>query len=110
MTILPIPLENSSSVTEYFKQGGKVEVPRPLECPYEACRLKEPLRKNGSYARQVIYWGLFFLVQILRFRCKRCGRTASCPYGWLVPYRRFSVEVIAAGIEAYTSEKLGYRD
>jgi len=110
MTILPIPLRNSRSVVEYFKQGGKVEVPRPQECFFDQCRLKEPLRKNGSYARQVIYWGLFFLVQICRFRCKRCGRTASCPFGWLVPYRRFSAEVMSAGVEAYTAVKVSYRD
>lgn len=110
MTILPIPAQNSSSVHEFFKQGGKVEIPRPQECSYELCRLQEPLRKNGSYARQVIYWGLYFLVQICRFRCKRCGRTASCPYSWLVPYRRFSAEVIAAGIEAYASKEVTYRD
>lgn len=110
MSILPIPLKNSSSVVEFFKQCGRVEIPRPQECFYEKCRLKEPLRMNGSYARQVIYWGLFFLVRILRFRCRRCGKTVSCPYGWLVPYRRFSAEVIAAGIEAYARAETTYRD
>lgn len=109
MTIVPIPLKNSSSVMEYFKQGGQVEIPRPQECFYENCRLKEPLRKNGNYARQVIYWGLCFLVEILRFRCRRCGKTASCPYGWLVPYRRFSAEVIAEGVAAYASREETYR-
>ena len=110
MTIVPIPLKNSSSVVEFFKQQGKVEIPRPQQCFYDQCRLKEPLRKNGSYTRQVIYWGLYFLVQILRFRCRRCGRTVSCPYGWLVPYYRFTAEVIAACIEAYASREVKYRD
>jgi hypothetical protein len=109
MTIVPIPLKNSSSVVEFFKQGGKVEIPRPEQCLYAKCGLRQPLRKNGSYARQVIYWGLCFLVQILRFRCRRCGKTTSCPYGWLVPYRRFSAEVIAASIEAYASMEVAYR-
>jgi hypothetical protein len=110
MTIVPIPLENSSSVVEFFKQGGEVEIPRPEQCLYAGCGLKQPLRKNGTYARQVIYWGLCFLVEILRFRCRRCGKTASCPYGWLVPYHRFSAEVIAAGIEAYGQAEMKYRD
>lgn len=110
MTIVPIPLKNSSSVVEFFKQGGEVEIPRPEQCVYAGCGLKQPLRKNGSYARQVIYWGLCFFVEILRFRCRRCGKTASCPYGWLVPYRRFSAEVIAAGIEAYATAEMKYRD
>jgi len=110
MTIVPIPLKNSSSVREFFREGGSVEVPRPQQCFYELCQLKKPLRKNGSYSRQVIYWGLLFLVQICRFRCRRCGRTASCPFGWLVPYRRFSAEVVCAGIEAYASSEVTYKD
>ncbi len=110
MTIVPIPLEISASVVDFFKQGGKVEIPRPEQCLHAQCRLKEPLRKNGSYARQVVYWGFCFMVQIFRFRCRRCGKTASCPYGWLVPYCRFSAEAISAGIEAYTSARTKYRE
>jgi hypothetical protein len=34
----------------------------------------------------------------------------SCPYSWLIPYRRFSAEVVAAGIDAYTTERIEYRD
>ena len=67
MSIVPIPLKNSRSVVEYFKQGGKVEIPRPEECVYSECRLKQRLRKNGTYTRQVIYWGLCFFVQILHY-------------------------------------------
>lgn len=110
MTIVPIPLDKSRSVAEFFRQKGEVEIPRPERCPNEECGLREPLWKNGKYSRQVIYWGLCFLLQICRFRCWRCGKTASCPYGWLVPYRRFSAEVIAAGIEAYGQTEIGYRD
>lgn len=110
MSILPIPLKNSRSVVEFIKQGGKVDIPRPMECLFADCLLKEPLWKNGSYARQVIYWGLRFLVQIVRFRCRRCGKTASCPYGWQVPYCRFSAEVIAAGVEAYARHEVSYWD
>lgn len=110
MTIVSIPLENSSSVVEFFKQGGRVEIPRPEQCLYDHCRLKEKLRKNGSYPREVVYWGFCFLVQIFRFRCRRCGKTASCPYGWLVPYCRFSAETISAGIEAYATARTEYRE
>ena len=34
MTIVPIPLKNSSSVVEFFRQSGKVEIPRPGQCMY----------------------------------------------------------------------------
>ena len=110
MAIVPIPLKNSRSVVDFFKQGGKVEIPRPEQCTFPDCLLKEPLRKNGTYPRWVIYWSIRFLVFIVRFRCRRCGKTASRPYGWLVPYCRFSAEVIAAGVEAYARSELTYWD
>jgi hypothetical protein len=110
MSIVPIPLKNSKSVVDFFKQGGKVEIPRPEQCTFPDCLLKKPLWKNGTYPRWVIYWGIQFLVCIVRFRCRRCGKTASCPYGWLVPYYRFSAEVIAAGVEAYARYELTYLD
>jgi hypothetical protein len=109
MTILPIPLTNCSSVVDFFSRGGKIEVPRPQQCLFSQCGLQAPLRKNGSYLRQVVFWGFFFVVRICRFRCWRCGRTVSCPYGWLVPYRRFTAEVVSAAIGLSESEELGYR-
>lgn len=109
--ITPCPLEICKSVVEFFERGGAVEeIPRPAECSFAECGLRKPLWRNGSYLRQVIYWGFFFMVSIMRFRCRRCGKTVSRPYGWLVPYRRFSVEVIAAGIEAYASGEWTYHD
>jgi len=65
MAIVPIPLQNCKSVKEFFKNQGKVEIPRPQQCLNAKCRLKEPLWKNGSYVRQVIYWGfLFFCIHL----------------------------------------------
>jgi hypothetical protein len=110
MTIKPIPERNCQSVRDFFNRGGEVEIPRPAECLYAQCLLKRPLRKNGSYLRQVVYWGLAFLVYVYRFRCSRCGKTISCPYSWLVPYCRFTAEVIAAGIERYADSNVSYRD
>ena len=108
--ITTCPLELCLSVCEYFKCGGKVEIPRPELCPFGECRLGKPMWRNGSYVRQVIYWGLLFIVSILRFRCRRCGKSVSCPYAWLVPYRRFSAEVVASGIESYAVNEISYRN
>jgi hypothetical protein len=110
MTIVPIPLENSKSPEAYLEQGYVGEVPRPKQCFNPQCGLQEPLRKHGKYIRRVIHWGLCFLVEILRFRCRRCGKTSSCPYGWLVPYRRFAADLVMAGIEAYASRNVTYLD
>ena len=77
--------------------------------PESGCLLKAPLRKNGSYLRQVVYWGLAFAVLIFRFRCFRCGKTISRSYSWLVPYRRFAAEEVLCGIESYADSEVSYR-
>jgi hypothetical protein len=77
------------------------EVVAPSFCTQENCGADEPLRRCGSYPRQVIEGVLMVLLLIYRFRCRSCGRTASCPYSFLVPYRRFTAKWICWGIELY---------
>ena len=110
--IVAVEPEVCESAPKFFELNGEVEITRPSRCPRrkEECGSKEPMRKNGSYPRQVIYWGLIFVLSILRFRCGRCGKTVSRPFSWLVPYKRFSVDVIAAGVEAYATDESRYRD
>ncbi len=109
--IVPVGVEICESVRQFFELGGQVEVTRPSQCPRpkEECGGLEPLRKNGTYPRQVIYWGMLFVLAILRFRCGKCGKTVSRPLSWLVPYKRFSAEMIAAGAEEYVAEETSYR-
>lgn len=111
MTIVPIPLENCSSVKDFFEKGGKVQVPRPQMCSFAACQLESPLRKHGGYLRQMVYWGFAFLIYVFRFRCRKCGRTVSCPYAWMVPYCRFPAELIALSLDRYgdSNEEVTYR-
>ncbi len=110
--IVPVEREKCRSARHFFESGGQIEVSRPVRCPRpkEECGGLEPLRKNGTYPRQVIYWGMLFVLAILRFRCGKCGKTVSRPLSWLVPYKRFSAEMIAAGVETYETEKTSYRD
>jgi len=110
--IVPVEPKVCEGVRRYFECNGQIEIERPSRCPRrkEECGSKEPMRKNGSYPRQVIYFGLLFVLSILRFRCGRCGKTVSRPFSWLVPYKRFSIEVIASGLEAYATEESKYRD
>jgi len=110
--IVPVEARVCEGVRQYFELNGEIEVSRPSRCPRRKaeCGSTEPMRKNGSYPRQVIYWGLVFVLSILRFRCGRCGKTVSRPYSWLVPYKRFSAEVIAAGVEAYATAESKYRE
>jgi hypothetical protein len=109
--IVSVGPEVCESARQFFELGGNVEVPRPSRCPRpkEECGSLEPLRKNGTYPRQVIYWGILFVLAILRFRCGKCGKTVSRPLSWLVPHKRFSAEMIAAGVEAYLEAETSYR-
>jgi hypothetical protein len=83
--------------------GAKVKSPGP--CPREECAGEGKLRRNGSYARQVIEGLRMFLVLIYRFRCELCGKTISRPYSFLAPYRRFTGKLICRGIELYGGER-----
>jgi hypothetical protein len=67
MTILAIPPVFSKSVKEYFEKNGVVKIPRPQECMKPNCRSKTPLWSNGSYLRQVIYFGFLFLYLFIAF-------------------------------------------
>jgi len=110
MAIVAVVSKECSSTRRFMEVNGEVEVERPEECVNADCQLKEPLWKHGGYLRQVLYWGFAFLVYIWRFRCRRCGKTVSRPYQWLVPYRRFTAEVLATGIERYADVLTSYRD
>jgi hypothetical protein len=81
-----------------------MEIESPVVCPGEACGGKGRLRRNGSYARRVIEGLRTMLVVIKRFRCGLCGRTTSCPYSFLVAYRRFTAKLICRGVEMYGGE------
>jgi hypothetical protein len=109
--IVAVELEVCPTVRKFFELGGNVEVARPSRClrPKEECGSLEPLRKNGTYPRQVIYWGMLFVLAILRFRCGKCGKTVSRPFGWLVPYKRYSAEMIVSSVEPYVAVEISYR-
>lgn len=110
--IVAVERKACDSFRQFCEMNGEVEVERPSHCPRpkEECGSLRPMRRNGSYPKQVIYWGLLFVLAILRFRCGRCGRTVSRPYSWLVPYKRFSAEVIATAIDEYASSESSYRE
>jgi hypothetical protein len=109
--IVPVRSEVCEGVRQFFELEGNIEVARPSRClrPKEECGSLEPLRRNGTYPRQVIYWGMLFVLAILRFRCRKCGSTVSRPPSWLVPYKRLSAEMIATGVEAYAAAESSYR-
>lgn len=109
-------LKSAIAVTTHEVGGSKLEVygcevERPEGCPQAFCGSDGVLRRNGSYTRQVIEGLRFLIVLIYRFRCGQCGKTVSCPYSFLVPYRRFTAKLICLGVEQYGGdEETTYQD
>ncbi len=87
-----------------------IEVPAPEHCLQEHCRSPHPLSRHGSYTRQVLEGIMQLMVLIYRFRCGMCGKTVSCPYSFLVPYRRFTAKLICQGVENYGTDETTYTD
>jgi hypothetical protein len=123
---MKIPVFAGATLPEFLKKAREVgegdggggerwkvyarEVPTPARCPKEECQFEGRLRRNGSYTRQVIEGMVHLLVVIFRFRCRLCGSTVSCPYSFLVPYRRFTGRLICQGIERYGDKPTSYRE
>ena len=66
--IIQLGPEVCKSVRQFFELNGRIEVERPSRCPRrkEECGSTEPMRKNGSYSRQVIYWGMLLVLEFHR--------------------------------------------
>ena len=85
------------------------DVEAPVYCYSEKCgKAARSFYRNGSYMRQVIEGLLFVLVVIHRFRCEKCGATISRPPSFLVPYRRFTAEVMSQAINCYAEFETSY--
>ncbi len=73
----------------------------PERCFTAKCPARVPLRRQGSYRREVIEGLIRVFLLIYRFRCGVCGRTVSRPYSFLVPYRRFTASQMCQALEKY---------
>jgi Domain of unknown function (DUF6431) len=92
--------------TEWTIYEAAVEA--PVGCLAPHCGSVKRLRGNGSYGRQVIEGLVFVIIMIRRFRCVDCGGTVSRPPSFLVPYRRFTAQVVSAAIEQYAENARSY--
>ncbi len=101
-----IPACGVNGLAEYVEKR-QVAIPRPEQCGN--CRQKGSLWKHGCFERWAIEAEIEVLLKIQRFICKACGRTTSCLFEFLVPYRQFTVALIAQGVSNYASEQTTYR-
>lgn len=125
---MKIPLFCGKSLAEFVKSGSlegerkvrngqpwkvfgvREPIPAPGSCPQENCQAKEVLHRHGSYCRQIIEGLMCFLLLIYRFRCRHCGKTVSRPYSFLIPYKRFTSQLVAKAIETYGSLETTYQE
>lgn len=104
-----IPVFVLSSLEAYVKADGSAEVPRPQECI--SCGRSQCFWKHSGYSRTAIEDGADVPIKIQRFKCRHsdCRSTVSCPFSFLVPYRRYTVRAIANGVELYATTPTSYR-
>lgn len=81
-------------VQEYITESRQEYAPRPEECPY--CGRKGNLIGHGYYWRKPRDQLQVYRLKVKRWRCKECKRTVSVLPNFLLRYRHYLLEVIAA--------------
>lgn len=98
----------AKNLAEYLKNGaGCVMTGRPERC--WNCKNEQCYWSNGSYWRWVEESGKSNKIKISRFECKYCGKTVSILPFFVVPYYRYTIKVIATGVENYATTETTYR-
>lgn len=70
---------------------------RPDHCPQ--CHVLHPLISHGWYRRTVVDVAFDGPIRVRRYLCKSCRRTVSLLPEFVLPYLRFSLEVLARFLE-----------
>jgi len=98
-------------LAEYVKlrDAGLLEVPeRPKFCI--DCQECNCFWAHGSYPRTVEEGAVSAEIRVPRWKCRWCSGTLSEPPFFVVPKRRYTVRVLAAGVQIYASIPTTYRD
>lgn len=96
------------TLEEYLLAGGQPHVDPPASCA--RCFATAPFRRHSGYWRTAIEGKVTADIRVSRFRCRICNLVVSVLFGFLLPYRRFSVRAVAAAIEGYATQNLTYRE
>jgi transposase-like protein len=100
---------------QYYRENHRDLIDRPLSCPQPDCRCRKSLNHHGIYPRGLIidllarsnccYLSSPLIVEdeiidksipILRFLCKKCGRTVSFLPAFAIPFKHYSSDSICA--------------
>lgn len=80
------------SIQEYLQALSDPARYRPDGCPL--CHTSDPLRAHGFYSRTVVDVSYEGSIRVRRYLCLLCKRTVSLLPEFVLPYLRFSIQVI----------------
>ena len=80
------------SIEEYLQELSDPDRYRLDHCPL--CHSPEPLRAHGFYSRTVVDVQYDGTIRVRRYLCLLCRRTVSLLPEFVLPYLRFSIQVI----------------
>lgn len=89
-------------------RGALGEPERPREC--EACGEVDCYWAHGSYSRKVEEGEIRAEIAVPRWKCRWCAATLSVLPCFVVPWCRYTMRVIAAGVTSYATKPTTYRD
>lgn len=80
------------SIQQYVQELSDPDRYRPDHCPL--CHAPDPLRAHGFYCRTLVDVQYDGSIRIRRYLCLLCKRTVSLLPEFVLPYLRFSIQVI----------------
>lgn len=107
MIIIWFVAKSLAEYLELMRQGNLGKPERPKECK---CGERNCFWAHGSYWRWVEAYAERRKIPIQRFKSRCCGYTASALPCFVVPGRRYAMEVISGGIEGYATTATTYRN
>jgi Domain of unknown function (DUF6431) len=80
------------SIQQYEQELSDLNRYRPDHCPL--CHAPDPLRAHGFYCRTLVDVQYDGSIRVRRYLCLLCKRTVSLLPEFVLPYLRFSIQVI----------------
>lgn len=81
---------------------------RPVVCP--ECQATRSFWIKGYYFRWVVEGDLTEALPVPRYICRCCSKVFSILFAFVVPYRHFTLQALARGIQNYILTKTTYRE
>lgn len=80
------------SIQQYEQELFNPDHYRPVPCP--PCHAPDPLRAHGFYCRTLVDVNYDGSIRVRRYLCLLCKRTVSLLPEFVLPYLRFTIQVI----------------